>query len=634
MKKYKTYKKVLAVLLSAVFFTVFLFSISAVILMASNNFYNHSRNRIRQDFYADQVFQHLYSILDYYEESSKNQLFYTDPMEYYENTDFAFSVTDEKTEEMFANTYQGEAVIYQDDVYLVNMKGSNIITNAIPREDAETQLLMTATGYIIASDATEDLLFYSELNLYMLGYSWRYPMIAIAFVSFCILAVLIVYLFFAVGHHPDEQEIRKGILEKIPLDVFTVVYLIAALIFVFVILAIFTYASFHILTISILMFLAVLAYLVTLMYSLSFALRIKCGGIGKSLLIYRIFAWSIHKLSAFFRFIPMIWKTVFAIIFYFLADLILILLFGLDMDIFILYYIVKNLITGIIILCVAVSLRKLQKGGEQIANGDLSYQIDTKSLLSDYKDFAVTLNRISDSMSVAVEERIKSERMKTELITNVSHDIKTPLTSIINYVDLLKKETPADEKTAEYLNILEYQSLRLKKLICDLVEVSKASTGNIQVNLEECDICVLLQQAIGEYCEKFKQAGLEAVTYISTLPILITADGNLLWRVFDNLLGNICKYSLSGTRVYLDAAVQGDLCVITFKNISRSPLGITSEELMERFVRGDASRNTEGSGLGLPIAKSLLELQSGEINISTDGDLFKVVVTFPLKKSE
>ena len=249
MKKYTTGKKILAIALSVIFFTVFLFSIVSVILMASNQFYNHSRNRIRQDFYADKVFQHLYSILDYYEESSKNQLFYTDPTEYYENTDFAFSVTDEIEEKIIANTYKDSDVIYQDNVYLVNMKGSNIITNAIPREDEENQLLMTATGYIITGEDAEDLLFYRELNLYMAGYMWRYPMIAIAFVSFVILALLIVYLFFAVGHHPNEAHIRRNILEKIPLDVFTFIYLILALIFIWVLLEIFTYASFHILTV-------------------------------------------------------------------------------------------------------------------------------------------------------------------------------------------------------------------------------------------------------------------------------------------------------------------------------------------------------------------------------------------------
>lgn len=630
MKKFATYKKVTAILLSVLFFCTFLFSISAVALMAMNNFYNHSRNRVRQTYYEDQLFKHLYSIIDYYGEDIQNQIFYTDPVDYYQDTNLAFSIINKKTGEILQNTYQNDPVIFEDAVYLVEIKGSNVITNAMPREDQTSTLLLTAKGYIIEADQKDDL-FSDELALYMLGYSWRYPLIAIAFVSFAALVMLIVYLFFAVGHHPNEQKPRLGVIEKLPLDVFTFIYLIAAVIFVIIILTIFAYGTFNILTVSVLMFLAILAYLVTLMYALSFAIRIKCGGIGKALLIYRIFAWIFRKISSFFRMIPLIWKTLLSIALYLLADIVFLFIFGWDLELFIIYYIIKNLIVSFVLLNAVISMRKLQKGGERIANGDLSYQLNTKTLMGDYKDFAVTLNSISDSMSVAVEERIKSERMKTELITNVSHDIKTPLTSIINYVDLLKKEMPADEKTSEYLNILEYQSLRLKKLICDLVEVSKAQTGNIQVKLEECDICVLLQQAVGEYHEKFKKSELEVVTHISTLPICITADGNLLWRVFDNLLGNICKYSLPGTRVYLDAAVQDDRCFITFKNISRNPLDICSDELMERFVRGDASRNTEGSGLGLPIAKSLLELQGGEIDVATDGDLFKVTVTFPIQ---
>ncbi len=630
MKKFATYKKVTAILLSVLFFCTFLFSISAVALMAINNFYNHSRNRVRQTYYEDQLFKHLYSIIDYYGEDIQNQIFYTDPVDYYQDTNLAFSIINKKTGEILQNTYQNDPVIFEDAVYLVEIKGSNVITNAMPREDQTSTLLLTAKGYIIEADQKDDL-FSDELALYMLGYSWRYPLIAIAFVSFAALVMLIVYLFFAVGHHPNEQKPRLGVIEKLPLDVFTFIYLIAAVIFVIIILTIFAYGTFNILTVSVLMFLAILAYLVTLMYTLSFALRIKCGGIGKTLLVYRICRWFVKRTSACFRAIPLIWKTMLSIALYLLADIVFLFIFGWNLELFIFYYIIKNLIVGIMLLYISVSLRKLQKGGEKIASGDLSYQIDTKHLFGDYEGFAHTLNSISDSMSVAVEERIKSERMKTELITNVSHDIKTPLTSIINYVDLLKKEMPADEKTSEYLNILEYQSLRLKKLICDLVEVSKAQTGNIQVKLEECDICVLLQQAVGEYHEKFKKSELEVVTHISTLPICITADGNLLWRVFDNLLGNICKYSLPGTRVYLDAAVQDDRCFITFKNISRNPLDICSDELMERFVRGDASRNTEGSGLGLPIAKSLLELQGGEIDVATDGDLFKVTVTFPIQ---
>ena len=630
MRKFSKSKKVAATLLSVLFFCSFLFSISAVALMASNNFYNHSYNRMIQDYYADKIFTHLYRIIDYYEESTENLIFYTDPTEYYEHTNFAFTVIDGQTHQTIASTYDGENTAYEDNVYLIRTAiGSTIITSSAPHKDQESQLILVAKGYIITDPSVTDDLFSAKLSLYKIGYSWKYPMIAIAFVSFAALALLVFYLFCAIGHHPNEKEIRSGILEKIPLDIFTAIYLIAVLLFVIIVLLIIGYGSFNILTVSVLMFLGIVAYLVTLMYTLSFALRIKCGGILKNLLLYRICRWIVRKTVSLIGCIPLIWKTLIGIFLYVLSDWIALILFDGEWDYFLIFYVLKNLIVAILLISFVIALKKLQKGGEKIASGDLSYQMDTSHLIGDYKKFAHTLNSISDSMSVAVEERIKSERMKTELITNVSHDIKTPLTSIINYVDLLKKENLENPTAEGYLDILESQSLRLKKLICDLVEVSKASTGNIQVNAEEFDVCVLLQQAVGEYHEKLKKAHLEAVTHIGALPLPIVADGNLLWRVFDNLLGNICKYSMPGTRVYLDAFVQDGFCCITFKNISKAPLEKTSEELLERFVRDDLSRNTEGSGLGLPIAKSLLELQGGTLDVSTDGDLFKATVSFP-----
>ena len=630
MRKFSKSKKIAATLLSVLFFCSFLFSISAVALMASNNFYNHSYNRMIQDYYADKIFTHLYRIIDYYEESTENLIFYTDPTEYYEHTNFAFTVIDGQTHQTIASTYDGENTAYEDNVYLIQTAiGSTIITSSAPHKDQESHLILVAKGYIITDPSVTDDLFSAKLSLYKIGYSWKYPMIAIAFVSFAALALLVFYLFCAIGHHPNEKEIRSGILEKIPLDIFTAIYLIAVLLFVIIVLLIIGYGSFNILTVSVLMFLGIVAYLITLMYTLSFALRIKCGGILKNLLLYRICRWIVRKTAAMIGCIPLIWKTLIGIFLYVLSDWIALILFDGEWDNFLIFYVLKNLIVAILLISFVIALKKLQKGGEKIASGDLSYQMDTSHLFGDYKKFAHTLNSISDSMSVAVEERIKSERMKTELITNVSHDIKTPLTSIINYVDLLKKEKLENPTAEGYLDILESQSLRLKKLICDLVEVSKASTGNIQVNAEEFDVCVLLQQAVGEYHEKLKKAHLEAVTHIGALPLPIVADGNLLWRVFDNLLGNICKYSMPGTRVYLDAFVQDGRCYITFKNISKAPLEKSSEELLERFVRDDLSRNTEGSGLGLPIAKSLLELQGGTLDVSTDGDLFKATVSFP-----
>ena len=255
-------------------------------------------------------------------------------------------------------------------------------------------------------------------------------------------------------------------------------------------------------------------------------------------------------------------------------------------------------------------------------------------MYGDFKDFADSLNNINEGLSVAINEKMKSERFKTELITHVSHDIKTPLTSIINYVDLIKKEEPENENIREYIDVLDRQSSRLKKLIEDLMEASKASTGNLAVKLSVCEAGVLLSQTVGEFDERLKAAGLTPVVNIPETPIKIMADGRHLWRVFDNLMNNICKYSQVGTRVYLDVSERDGKAQITFRNISKYELNITGEELTERFVRGDKSRNTEGSGLGLSIAKSLTELQNGSLKIEIDGDLFKVTLTFDTVKEE
>lgn len=276
----------------------------------------------------------------------------------------------------------------------------------------------------------------------------------------------------------------------------------------------------------------------------------------------------------------------------------------------------------------ALQLDRLKKGGERLAGGDLDYKIPTDHMYWDLQQHAKNLNAISDGMATAVEERLKSERMKYELLTNVSHDIKTPLTSIINYVDLLRGEPIESKQAQEYIEVLERQSAKLKKLITDLIEVSKATTGNITVNAERTHAGELLRQCIGEYSERFAAQELQPILTVPDDEPSIYADGRLLWRIFDNLLGNIVKYALSGTRVYIDLESTGNRVTISLKNISREQLSISSEELMERFVRGDASRSTEGSGLGLSIARSLTELMQGHFDLIVDGDLFKIVLDF------
>lgn len=277
-----------------------------------------------------------------------------------------------------------------------------------------------------------------------------------------------------------------------------------------------------------------------------------------------------------------------------------------------------------------ISYQKIREGMEIIASGDTGYHVDDYNMPGALAQQAASLNSINLAVANAVQREIKSERLKTELITNVSHDIKTPLTSIINYIDLMGKENIENETLSGYVDVLQRQSARLKKLIEDLVEASKASTGNIQVHTERTGLCLLLTQATGEYQEKSEKRQLTLATMLPEEEVYVMSDGRLLWRVFDNLLNNACKYSQPGTRVYISCEKLGDKAVVTFRNVSKSMLNISPDELMERFVRGDSSRNTEGSGLGLSIAQSLSEMLGGSMNLYIDGDLFKVVLVFPV----
>lgn len=287
---------------------------------------------------------------------------------------------------------------------------------------------------------------------------------------------------------------------------------------------------------------------------------------------------------------------------------------------------------AVYVLCLyaAYAIRVLQKSGEELSRGNLSYKTDTRKLRSVFREQAENLNAIGDGMEAAVAEKMKSEHFKTELITNVSHDIKTPLTSIVNYAGLLQRDGLSSPDAPEYLEVLVRQSTRLKKLTEDLIEASKAATGNLTVHPEAVDAHVLLGQAEAEYADRLQNAKIEPVFDLRAQRFCVQADGRLLWRVFDNLLSNICKYGLPGSRAYLRTEERGELLRITFLNISRDALNIPAEELMERFVRGDASRSTEGSGLGLSIARSLTELQGGTFTIAIEGDLFKASVELPL----
>ena len=341
-----------------------------------------------------------------------------------------------------------------------------------------------------------------------------------------------------------------------------------------------------------------------------------------ALMIRRMLVWLTARLVRFFGLLPITWQF---------------LLTGFTL-VFLLYVVLRSYKVGWIlvgfglffatILYAASAFAILLDSAKRMSRGDLDTKVDDRMLIGGFRDFAGELNNLADVAVVAAQKQLKSERMKTELITNVSHDIKTPLTSIINYVDLMQKPHTEEEQT-QYLEVLDRQSQRLKKLIDDLMEMSKASTGNMTVEIGRVDAGEAVNQALGEFADKLERAQLIPVFRQPEEQICMMADGRLVWRVMSNLLGNAVKYALPGTRIYMDLMEVDGKVIISMKNISREELNIHADELLERFVRGDASRNTEGSGLGLNIAQSLMELQKGQLQILVDGDLFKVTLIFP-----
>ena len=360
----------------------------------------------------------------------------------------------------------------------------------------------------------------------------------------------------------------------------------------------------------------------------TFTVRLKARCLGKTTLLCRVAAWTVRTVHDFIRFLPFTWKLVLGFGAYVIFAFWLITVGRYD-GVFMLMYFFLQLALLLFLSWWAYGYYRLRQGTKTIAGGDLEYQIDTRRMPYDLRLQAEDLNNISAGLSAAVDEKMKSERFKAELITNVSHDLKTPLTSIINYVDLLKTTAQTDPKAAEYIEVLDRKSQRLKKLTEDLVEASKASTGVLSVTREKIGMGQLIDQALGEWEERLADHRLTLVTTLPEGETWVYADGRHLWRVIDNLLSNCAKYAMEGTRVYLDLERGKGQVALSVKNISRDPLNVPAERLMERFVRGEESRSTEGSGLGLSIARSLTELQGGAFDLAVDGDLFKAIVTLP-----
>ena len=437
--------------------------------------------------------------------------------------------------------------------------------------------------------------------------------------------LIAVYLLCAIGHEKNQEEVKLSYLDKLPYELIFFVGAILLTIFATGALECINIANYITLIFAVLLYF--ICYIICAIVGVTTIKRIKAKSFIKSFFIYKMGSWCLSRLKKVFITLDekatenkrIFWYYLLFII----VSIMLACLFYTGIAIILLigfwiwaYYRIKKYI---------LDQEKIKNALKDIYEGKNDVKLDDENLRGVLKEMAVYVNDIASGFSNAIQESLKSERLKTELITNVSHDIKTPLTSIINYVDLLKKENIQDEKAREYIEILDQKSQRLKKLTEDLVEASKVSSGNVKLNLEDIDIKELFNQTIGEFKDKFEEKNLKIETQIPKKDIKIKADSRYLYRIIENLFSNITKYALPSSRVYIDVVEKDEKFVnISIKNISKDKLNISSDELMQRFVRGDKSRYTEGSGLGLSIAKSLSELQGGKFNITIDGDLFKV----------
>ena len=476
-------------------------------------------------------------------------------------------------------------------------------------------------------------------------YRQRTAIFVLTVLGFLTCSALFLFLLCSAGHRAGREEAVLNLQDRIPLDLYALAAFFLGALVVSAIwdmavwgrmpsLLVEGFNSPYLMTWLLLALGVESVVLIVLAFCMTLATRIKTGTLWRNTVIYRVLrlgwralCWMGRGIRTLCRNMSLIWQTILIYSAYALVML-LVCRETYYSPMATLFWMGVNMTVLLAVCFVTLQLSRLREGARRLAEGDLSYHVPTEHMFFELKRHGENLNSIGAGMTRAVEERIKSERLKTELITNVTHDIKTPLTSILNYVDLLKKEPAASETASEYIAVLDRQARRLKKLTEDVLEASKAATGNIKVELGRTDAVELLGQCLAEYVERFQMASLTAVMQTPGKPAFILADGRLLWRVFDNLLGNIAKYAQPGTRVYAGVTREGKEVVIALKNISRDALNISEEELMERFVRGDSARTSEGSGLGLSIARSLTELQGGHFGISIDCDLFKAELRF------
>lgn len=578
-----------------------------------------------------------------------------------ENFDYYVEKYDAKTKS-YVSLAESKNYTKDADYPLVKKYGIGDITNADNRRIFEGDAFENSNvAYIVHVGVNEptindDTQFYQRYQVYKMVKPYTENAVTYTVASAAVILILLVYETIAAGHTKEEDGIHLSWIDRIPFDVFTFVMILVGCCICLIgseLSSSVSYMMFYEASMDFveaglpLIAFVILLALVVYVYYISFVVRIKSHTLISNNVIVKAIQFVYYPVKKVivefydaYCHSSAVWKKV--IVGLVCISFVLLLIFFVTVaevgDVFFEFFIgalMLAMLYGVwILIKINADTKTLLTAAEKLANGELDYRISEEALNrlhGPFYEHAKNLNLISEGMKKAIENELKSERMKAELITNVSHDIKTPLTSIINYVDLLSKPHE-EEKTEEYIDVLQRQSQRLKRLTEDVVEASKASSGNIQVHMDVVSIKEIIEQASAEYEERLKEKNLLLITKIPEEKIEVDADGRLLWRVLRNVFSNVSKYSMDGSRVYIDVVEDGENVITTIKNTSKNQLNITEEELMQRFVRGDSSRHTEGSGLGLNIAKSLMDLMQGSFEIQIDGDLFKSIIT--VKKHE
>ena len=613
---HRTWAKVLAFVLTIVMLGVVAVSVMGIAVMVEEDIYFTPKDEYREEALSQLYSGDMYHIVALLEQNRE-----TEARTFLERSNIAFVevVYSDRQPWYYANG-DAEEPGYQRELYYVQDVNGEGYYRWSPERSQVVSRMVNITVKLAEDMCVPDMYYFTDL-LVSVAYTLRYWIFAIGSMAAILALVCFLFLLSAAGWRKGETERKPGWGTKLPYDLLVLLLTGAAVTLLGITQEVIRWHTDGIEVISAIIA-AVILCVMLLGFAMSTALRIKLGILWKGTVLCCLL-----KLASK---VPLVWKSALIFAGLSLVDVYYFSRCRVVPDEVLLLWCVEHIALFAGVVYVALALRKLLISSSAMAEGDLSAQVETQGLVLELKQAGKNLNSIRDGMTIAVEERMKSERMKTELITNVSHDIKTPLTSIINYTDLIGREPCENEKIQEYTQVLHRQSERLKRLIEDLVEASKASTGNLEIDMTECALDVLVEQVRGEYHQRMADANLMLVATIAEEGLRILGDGRRLWRILDNLMNNACKYSMPGTRVYLSLEKRGTQAVIAIKNTSRQALNLPVDELMERFVRGDESRNTEGNGLGLSIAKNLTALQKGKMEVSIDGDLFKVELQFPL----